>query len=135
MGRKALIAVLIAIAALIGLASQVKFPPDLDDRTSAPSAQLHVAGIAQQNNASAGQVRISGTIENHGDETVRNVTATITLLNGSSEVTSRTVNLGILQPESAVSFSFVFDIEPARVDSRRITFGRRVATRSPGGIP
>jgi len=90
---------------------------------SADASDVRVTGLGRHDNATADEVRISFSARNGGDTTVQNATATVTLLNESEEIASRTVSLGTLAPDESASVSVTFDADPERADGRRVTFG------------
>lgn len=58
---------------------------------------------------------------NHSD-TSTTVTVNVAVLNESSVIEERSVSLGELGADESASFSMTFDVDPDRVDGRRITF-------------
>lgn len=119
-----------AFGASVGLAgcTESATPPDEEDTptprpTDTPSPVSQLTSIGFERIEQEGSILTRGRVNNHGDYTVENATVTITLLNGSTEAASRTINLGDLPPEGSASASATFDIDPARVDGRKVTFG------------
>ena len=92
-----------------------------DNSGSASAADVQVSSIGQTTVANGTAVEVSAMATNYGDAST-NVTATVALLNGSSTIAERTVDLGELGPDESASFTLEFDVNPSRVDGRRITF-------------
>jgi len=113
------IAILVTVAGCLGGAAPASTPT----ASGGDPADLRVTGIGQHDDPAAKTVRVSLSVTNEDDRTVRDATATVTLFNGSAELTSRVLDLGDVSPGGSVSLSVTFDVAPERVDGRRVTFG------------
>jgi hypothetical protein len=91
--------------------------------TTAQDVPLRTWSLTQETADSGTAVRITGMVLNTGDRSV-NGSMKITLLNESSPVASRTVQLQEVSPEEQVEFSVVLEVRPSRVDGRRVSFSR-----------
>lgn len=96
---------------------------DQTQTTTVQDVPLRTWGLTQETADSGGAVRITGMVLNTGDRPV-NGSMEITLLNESSPVASRTVQLQEVSPEEQVEFSVVLDVNASQVDGRRVSFSR-----------
>ncbi len=79
--------------------------------------------MTQDTTDNGSTIEISGMVLNTGEESVSG-TMEVALLNESSPVATRTLELEDVSPEEQVEFSVEFDINATEVDGRRISFSR-----------
>ena len=101
---------------------QTDAPPVDQPTTPSPVADVGLASIGQDEDAEAQQVEVTAVVKNRGDQLATDVEVTVALLDGGEVAMSQTLQLGDLAPDETASFALSFDVDPATVDGRRITF-------------
>ncbi|WP_135806214.1 hypothetical protein [Halorussus marinus] len=114
---------LVLILLVAGCAGTGTSAPETTETETVAELPLRTWSVTQDTTDNGSTIEISGMVLNTGEESVSG-TMEVALLNESSPVATRTLELEDVSPEEQVEFSVEFDINATEVDGRRISFSR-----------